>query len=234
MSKKKKQEKEADPAAGLLVMMVSLNLILLIFFIFLNSIGSNDGKKVKKALGSLSGTFGMLPDGLSVTSGTKLMLPGAPMVSTEFSSTHLGREFARIITEKKVKEVVHVTQDGDDLVINLADKILFSSGSADLHSEASELLQAVAQVIRKYHFPVRIEGHTDNIPIKTALYPSNWELSAARATAILRHLSEKEKIRMDRLTAVGFGAFRPLVPNDRPINREKNRRVRIVLVNLEA
>jgi len=234
MARKKKVEKERDPAAGLLVMMVSLNLILLIFFIFLNSIGADDGQKIKKALGSLAGTFGMLPGGLSVESGTKLMLPGAPMVPAEYSSTHIGNEFTRIIREKKIGKTVHVTKEGNNLVINLPDKTLFSSGSAKLNPDADGLLEAIAHTILKYRFPVRIEGHTDNVPIKTAQFPSNWELSAARATAVLRHLSEVEKIRMDRLTAVGFGEFNPLLPNDRPINREKNRRVRIVLVSLEG
>jgi len=234
MARKKKTEKERDPAAGLLVMMVSLNLILLIFFIFLNSIGADDGQKIKKALGSLAGTFGMLPGGLSVEAGTKLMLPGAPMVSPEYSSTHIGEEFTRIIREKKIGKTVRVTKEGKNLVINLPEKTLFSSGSAELRGDSDDLLEAVGYTIQKYRFPVRIEGHTDDLPIHTPEFPSNWELSAARATAVLRHLSEKEKIAMERLTAVGYGEFNPLLPNDRPENRKRNRRVRIVLVNLEG
>ncbi|MFQ5542916.1 MAG: flagellar motor protein MotB [Nitrospiria bacterium] len=231
---KKKQEKEADPGAGLLVMMVSLNLILLIFFVYLNSMGTDDGEKVKKALGSLAGRFGMLRGGLQVEDGKSLMIPGAPMVGPDFNQVSLVKAFKRVISKKKMQDDVHILQEGEDLVINLSDKVLFPSGRADLHPDAATLLDEIALKIQNEKFPVRVEGYTDNIPISTPRYPSNWELSAARATAVVRYFLEEKKIPPKRMTAVGFGAHRPLVPNDREEDRARNRRVRIVFVDIEA
>ncbi len=226
----RKQEKEVDPAAGLMVMMVSLNLILLIFFVYLNSMGVDDDQKIKKALGSLAGTFGMLPSGAHLTDGKTLLIPGAPLAPPSYSSMTMGDQFRRLIRDNGFEEEGFVIREGDDLIIHLADKVLFESGRATLRSDTSGLLGDISKVIHRHPFPIRIEGYTDNVPISTVKYPSNWELSAERATAILEYLHDEQKIPSERLTAVGFGEYRPLVPNDRPKNREKNRRVRIVLV----
>lgn len=213
-------------------MMVSLNLILLIFFVYLNSIGVDDDRKVKKALGSLAGTFGMLPSGLHLSDGKKLLVPGAPMVSSGFSSISIGEEFTRMIAKKEFDQegAVTMTKEGSDLIIHVAERVLFRSGHAKLRREAKSLLDEVARLLLKHSYPVRIEGYTDNIPVSTTKFPSNWELSAGRATTVLRYFVEARKIPVERMTAVGFGEFHPIVPNDRPKNRAKNRRVRIVIL----
>lgn len=228
MARKEKKDEEAK--SGLMVMMVSLNLILLIFFVYLNSIGIDDDRKVKKALGSLAGTFGMLPSGLHLSEGKKLLIPGAPMVSSGFSSLSIGREFTRMITEKAFDQEAAITKEGNDLIIHVAERVLFQSGSATLRPESKGLLTEVTRLLLKFPYQVRIEGYTDDIPVSTPQFPSNWELSAGRATAVLRYLVEKQNMPIERMTAVGFGQYRPLVPNDRAENRAKNRRVRIVLL----
>lgn len=228
MARKKKKDKEMK--SGLMVMMVSLNLILLIFFVYLNSIGVDDDKKIKKALGSLSGTFGVLPSGLHLSEGKKLLIPGGPVVSSGFSSISSEREFTRMIRENEFDQDAHITKEGDDLIIHVKEGMFFKSGHAKLRGGAKRLLDEVTRLLLKYPHAVRIEGYTDNIPVSTAKFPSNWDLSAARATSILRYFVEVQKMSVERITAVGFGEFRPLVPNDRPENREKNRRVRIVLL----
>lgn len=232
MARKQKQDEEAK--SGLMVMMVSLNLILVIFFVYLNSIGVDDDRKVKKALGSLAGTFGMLPGGLHLSEGKKILVPGAPMVS--FGDTHLsvGREFTRMISNNQFDQEALITKEGDDLIIHVAEKFLFASGEAELRPESKPLLDEVGRIILKYNFPVRIEGYTDNIPVSSVKFSSNWELSASRSAAVLQYLLNEKKVQAGRMTAVGFGEFRPLVPNDRPKNRAKNRRVRIVLLEAEA
>jgi chemotaxis protein MotB len=95
-----------------------------------------------------------------------------------------------------------------------------------LRSEAFEVLDGVMGSLKDLPNEVRVEGHTDNLPIKSSLFPSNWELSAARATAIIRYFESKG---MDprRMSAVGYGEWRPVVRNDSPENRQKNRRVEI-------
>ena len=228
MARKKSDDKEAKSA--IMVMMVSLNLILLILFVYLNSIGVDDGRKAKAALGSLAGTFGILPGGLQLEDGKKLRVPGAPMVSGQFSKLTIGQEFTRMISEKEFGNEASMTKEGSDLIIHVADRVLFSSGRADIHPDGVQLLQEVARLIMKFPFHVRIEGYTDNISVSTSEFPSNWELSAARSTAVLRYFAEEERMPVARMTAVGFGEHRPLVPNDRAKNRARNRRVRIVLL----
>ncbi|MFQ5780479.1 MAG: flagellar motor protein MotB [Nitrospiria bacterium] len=227
---RKKGSGEEGSGGGLMVMMVSLNLILLIFFIYLNSIGANDEQRVKKALGSLAGRFGILQEGLHITKGKEILIPGAPLASRERNQVDMGKAFRALIQEANLEEEVRLSSEGPDLVINLSEKVLFPSGSADLYPDAVPLLGKVAGLIQGSPFPIRVEGHTDDQPIATDRFPSNWELSAARAVAVLRYLIEKQEIPKDRLSAVGLGAHRPLVPNDTPENRGKNRRVNIVLV----
>ncbi len=228
MGRKKQEDEEAK--SGLMVMMVSLNLILVIFFVYLNSIGVDDDKKIKKALGSLAGTFGMLPSGLHLSEGKKILVPGAPMLSFGESHLSVGREFTRMISENAYDEETMITKEGDDLIIHVAEKFLFPSGEAVLRGESKHLLSEVGRIIEKYPYPIRIEGYTDNIPVASLKFPSNWELSASRAAAVLQYLQNEKKISASRMTAVGFSEFRPVVPNDRPKNRAKNRRVRIVLL----
>lgn len=215
---------------GFLVMSVSLNLILVIFFVYLNSIGANDEDKSKKALGSLIGKFGMLPSGLQITKGKKLLVPGPSFVTPNKDQSNQEKVFRSLIKGKmRIPEGVTVTREGKELIINLSDNVLFSSGAAEIVPKAEDLLYKLAGILRKQTKPIWIEGYTDDLPISNPRYPSNWELSAARATAVYRTLVEKGKVRANQMTPVGYGEFRPLVPNDRPENRARNRRVRIVI-----
>jgi len=227
MAREPEEEAVGDPGA---VMMVSLNLILLIFFVYLNSMGANDEERIKKALGSLAGQFGMLPSGLQITAGDKLLPPGPSFVTPKEVEVHFAREFRKMIDRSLLlPEEVQVLKSGKEVVINLADKVLFSSGNATLLPKAKKILAHISNNIRKYGKPVHIEGHTDDMPISTARYPSNWELSSARATSVLRFFIAQGKVKPGLLTAVGYAGHRPLIPNARPENRARNRRVRIVI-----
>ncbi len=123
------------------------------------------------------------------------------------------------------------------LSVNLIEKILFDSGRAEIKPEGRKVLQRIGAVIRRVQEKdIRIEGHTDTVPIGPALqdkYPTNWELSTARATAVARFLQDKAEIEPERLIAAGYGEYRPVAPNDREENRFKNRRPEIVLVPRE-
>jgi chemotaxis protein MotB len=116
------------------------------------------------------------------------------------------------------------------LVIHILESALFESGQATLKPEAMEPLDRIAAEIIKLPNQVRIEGHTDDLPIATARFPSNWELSSARATTIVHYLIDKHQLAPDRLSALGFGEFRPMIPNTSDGNRAKNRRVDIVIL----
>ncbi len=122
-----------------------------------------------------------------------------------------------------------MTQRG--LVIRFTGQLLFNLGEADIREEGEDVLLRVADIIREVPNDVLVEGHTDNLPINTPEFPSNWELSTARATRVIRYFIENEDIDPDRLSASGYSEYQPLRPNDTPENRAENRRVEIVLLN---
>jgi chemotaxis protein MotB len=113
--------------------------------------------------------------------------------------------------------------------VEIKDSVLFPSGSAEIRHEAVDALTRVAAILADFTNPIRVEGFTDNVPIGTRLYPSNWELSGARAASVVR-LFEHLKIDSERMSAVGYGAHRPIAPNDTADGRAKNRRVVLVVL----
>ena len=114
------------------------------------------------------------------------------------------------------------------VVMTLSDKLLFLSGDAKLSQSAWPLMDKIGQIIKTVQAPVEIEGHTDNVPIRTATYPSNWELSTARAVNVLRFLIERHAISTQKLSAVGFASYQPAASNASVQWRAKNRRVEII------
>lgn len=116
------------------------------------------------------------------------------------------------------------------LEVEVRSDILFPSGVANLSDEAYPALDALAATLVKYPNPLRVEGHTDDRPINTRFYPSNWELSAARAASVV-HRFQKGGIAASRLSVIGFGEFRPAQPNDTPAGRNANRRVIVVILS---
>jgi chemotaxis protein MotB len=116
------------------------------------------------------------------------------------------------------------------LVIHVVESSLFDPGQATLKPEAIAVLDRIAQEVKSIPNQVRVEGHTDDRPIATLRFPSNWELSSARATAVVRYFVTKYQFAPERLSALGFGEYRPLAPNNSEPNRAKNRRVDIVVL----
>ena len=131
---------------------------------------------------------------------------------------------------------IKVTQFRDLLTVNLVEKILFDSGRAEIKPRGLEILQRVGDILKGVpEKVVRIEGHTDNVPIGAALrarFPTNWELSTARATVVARFLQDKVGLDPTRLSAAGYGEYRPVAPNDSDERRAQNRRIEIILAPL--
>ena len=124
--------------------------------------------------------------------------------------------------------MVEISRSEKGLAIRLEDEALFDLGKAKLRQEAHAILDEVAETLKGFPNGIRVEGHTDDLPIRSERFPSNWELSSARATAVLRHMQGKG-IDPRRLSAIGFGEWRPVVKNDSPEHRQKNRRVEIFM-----
>lgn len=133
---------------------------------------------------------------------------------------------APLVKEGKVR----VTQNSRGVSVEINASVLFDPGAAALNAQSSEALRAVAELLRNDAHDVQVEGHTDNQPIKSALYPSNWELSAVRASSVVR-LFIDAGVAPERLTAVGHGANIPVASNDDPQGRARNRRVAVTILS---
>lgn len=125
--------------------------------------------------------------------------------------------------------LVNVTHNKLWVEVELNNSLLFDIGSADLESESQEVIRKLAKVIAPLPNQIDVEGHTDNIPIKNEIYPTNWELSASRSASLVRAFS-RMGITPNRLTAIGYGEFRPKENNNTSQGRQKNRRVAVVIL----
>jgi chemotaxis protein MotB len=138
-----------------------------------------------------------------------------------------------IRSDPELAKNARVYADERGLVISLmSDVAVFKAGSADIRLEAVGLLDKIAEALKQVPNMVRVEGHTCDLPTRTGRYPSNWELSTARATNVVRYLVERHGISAGRLSASGYAGGRPVVPNDGPVHRRMNRRVDIVIIRL--
>jgi chemotaxis protein MotB len=128
---------------------------------------------------------------------------------------------------------VEVVEEADTLKVIFVDKILFDSGSVDINAKGRELLLAMANALKNGNRQeILVEGHTDNVPLSAALqkrFPSNWELSTARAAAVVRFLQNEAGIKPERLSARGYSFYRPVAPNTSEEGRRQNRRIEIIL-----
>jgi chemotaxis protein MotB len=146
---------------------------------------------------------------------------------------NVARELLNVMAPLIEQGKVRVIETSRGVTIEINDSILFAPGQAVLNPLSSKAMFAVAQVLAPTDFPITIEGHTDNLPINTAQFPSNWELSAIRATTVLR-LFVGAGIAGERLTAIGYADTHPVEPNILAEGRARNRRVSILIDSSEA
>jgi chemotaxis protein MotB len=222
----------------------------LTFFILLYSFSTLDAIKWKSVVSSLQGALGPLDGGKSILEQAADQIPGNDGSAARNLEAQLdpGRvqdllryqqemimleqvkdKLNQYLGEKGLSASVTVATEERGLVLRFQESVLFKKSRADLLEGSKEVLQEVTSILKEIDNPIRIEGHTDDLPINTPRFPSNWELSTARATNVLRFLIQ-EGLPGQRLSAVGYGEFHPLVPNTSETNREKNRRVDIVII----
>ncbi|MDR3352355.1 MAG: flagellar motor protein MotD [Zoogloeaceae bacterium] len=139
---------------------------------------------------------------------------------------NMAKEIMEALAPLAQEGKVRVLESSRGVMVEINDSVLFAPGQARLSPVSEEALAAVAGVIAQTVFPVTIEGHTDDVPINTPQFPSNWELSAVRATTVLR-LFARNGVGAERLTAIGYGEQRPVETNATPEGRARNRRVTI-------
>ncbi|VAX13766.1 Flagellar motor rotation protein MotB [hydrothermal vent metagenome] len=127
------------------------------------------------------------------------------------------------------KKLIKITRDKLWVKVEMNNRILFASGKAHLSERGYPILEELAEVVRNLPNHIDVEGHTDNRPISTPTYPSNWELSAARAASVV-HLFTRNGVDPKRLSAIGYGQFRPVADNNTAQGRRRNRRVVVVIL----
>ena len=203
-------------------------LILLSFFIMLCSFSALDESKLTRFIKSFSHAVNILSGGLKTTPGPVVLPSSADMVARRHAMAALYANVKNSIQATGLAGEVTVSMAAKGVVVRFADRVLFHSGRDEILSGATGVLEKIGAVILRTSHAVRIEGHTDARPIRTARFPSNWELSTARAVNVLRFFSERMQISTARLSAAGFAEFQPVLDNRTDANRATNRRVEII------
>ncbi len=255
-SRRKRRTGEEEESGGMerwLITYADLITLLLIFFILMYTMSQVNAQKYSAVANSLS----MVLTGQAMTilesPGPSLMegLSGRE-VGQDYSSIEqmqleevkkLVAEFIQLKDQEaesglgasgtqttKLSEQIIIYEQERGLVISFKEALLFPSGSDQLAEAAYEIITELGRALKPLPNYIRVEGHTDNLPIQTRRFPSNWELSVLRAATVVHVLGEGAGIAPDRLSIIGYGEYRPLVPNEGEDFRAMNRRVDIVIL----
>lgn len=233
-----------DGAGGLRWLLTYADLItlLMVFFVVLYSISKVDQAKYVALSRSIrasllhSNTANSIIDAAEVPANTQEILPDTAASTLDMEPSELldlqqiGLDLSRAVEGAGLSSQVSIVIAERGLVISFADNVFFDLGRALVRPESAAVLARIAPILTRLPNKIVVEGHTDDLPIHTAQFPSNWELSVARAVAVARRLSERDGIDPRRLAATGYGEWRPRFPNANAENRAKNRRVDIVLL----
>jgi chemotaxis protein MotB len=255
MGRKREEEPEKENAERWLLTYSDLITLLMIFFVVMYSMSKVDANKFQAVAESLSAALGGgTPAKVEVSTS-----PNGPSFIEKFNTNKKPPETAPNPSEESKEnkntgnvDVENMTIDAikqkldkfasdngiqtklvssieeRGLVISIQDTLLFESGSADITPNARKVLEKIINVLASAPNYIKVEGHTDNLPINTARFPSNWELSVLRATNVVHIMLGK--IDSDRLSATGFGEYRPVAKNDTEVGRALNRRVDLVIL----
>jgi len=223
--RKKKTSNKEQPSGLIRIMTVSLFIILLAFFILLNALAVIDESKKMKAFGSLLGSFGILPGGVSVFKGKgkDVALPTSPMQSTQLAVD----TFVPLPTQDVIDMVAVKSEDKQD-VVTIQEELLFNRGELEIKESAVSILDGLCRVINRDNSNVEIAGHTDDNASEQD-EDMGWKLSGLQAIAVARYFIEKGDVDPKTITAYGCSAYKPHVTNVTEETRKQNRRVEIII-----
>jgi chemotaxis protein MotB len=213
--------------------------LLFAFFVMLMSMSEIRTEQVpiitiEQSLGSPMGTEAVIVDEVGVaqrdTGIAPMILPGATDSTAVVAQDQYASQFGELQNNLNALDLqgVNATPGREGLTLRIADNLLFASAQAELMTEGMQLISQLIQVLADFEGEISIEGHTDNIPISTDRFPSNWELSSARAISVLKFL-EQDGIAANRMRAIGYAETRPLQDNESAQGRAANRRVELIL-----
>jgi len=227
------KKREADPPPGVPGWMVTygdMMSLLLCFFVLLVSMSNMEAEKIRQAAISLKGAFGALPFQQSVRP--------APLQQTRQVQGPMERgrrsqamaRLRRIIRENKLDDVINVSENDQGIHVTIGDPALFDVGRAEIKSTVLPVLNQIVEVVNTGNEYIRVEGHTDNVPIHNMEFDDNWELSIARALSVIRYIRNRQPgFDTERLRPVGCGEFHPVADNSTEEGRAMNRRVEIYI-----
>lgn len=211
---------------------------MLCLFVLLFAFSQVDVARFQEVIVSVQGALGVLDGGSSLTPEA---MPGGAGDDVTLQWEAEQRRLEEIMGKTKefvdnnnLENKVQVWIDERGLMIRFLDTALFDLGQADLKPEAIDILDHVAKVLAMVPNRIRVEGHTDDLPISTYRFPSNWELSTTRATTVVQYFVERHGLPPQQFSAAGYGEWHPAVPNDSPAHRAQNRRVDIVILRTSA
>lgn len=242
---KRQRHEEHENHERWLVSYADFITLLFAFFVVLYATSQADVKKQEEFQESVKqsfagGVFGFSMGGqydeFNDPRNNSLVKPPFQTFPPAGSGTEEAQEYVESKLEKEIPKeersqtVSGIKHDAVGVRIQLAANKLFPSGSAELKTDSLQALDKVAELLKESGRKLIVEGHTDDEPIRTEKYPSNWELSAARATKIVRYLIVRHKIPAARLAAVAYADQKPVVPNTSEENRARNRRIEVMIV----
>lgn len=220
-------EGEHDNSDRWLLTYADLITLLLGLFVMLYAMSKIDAEKYSQVVAALGGVFGS-PE---ATSAKLKVIDVAKLLPELYSErARIEAEIRKGLQLGSKSLPISITQDERGVTVSLQEQMLFSSGSADLKVTSLVILDQLAEVLNKMPNDVRVEGHTDNVPITSPVFPSNWHLSVGRALNVGYYLIEKHGMKAEKVSVVGYSEYRPLLPNTSNENRARNRRVDIVIV----
>ncbi len=233
-SNKRRQGSPDDSSGGVppwIVCYTCLMILMLAFFIILVSYGTMEQGKIVQFVGSFVGSFNILPGGVKSEPGGEIVFPSKDIIEYTEAGSFVSKLKKSADEQGFFRQKLDLSVATQGVLITFYDYLLFGldPGKADINPKMKPFLDDLAELIRDTSYLVRIEGHTDNMPIQTKEFPSNWELSTARTVNILKYLMDEGGIAASRLSAVGCGEYQPLFPNDTPEHRAGNRRIMIYL-----
>lgn len=196
---------------------------LLIFFVLFITLSTLRVTKFKEMIIPLRG-------GTGIAAGEGGAARIIPPVLDEPQLLRVQEQILLYVKEKKLAQEIRMRLDERGLIISLAEQVMFNIGRDEILPKAKVHLDKISKILKPIPNNVRIEGHTCNIPIHTAQFPSNWELSTTRATNVTRYLIEQTNFSPVRISAAGYGEYHPVAPNNTEENKKLNRRVDIVVM----
>jgi chemotaxis protein MotB len=237
-----KAEEEHENHERWLVSYADFITLLFAFFVVMYSISQVNEGKYKVLANSINAAFHAIPGASAGVLPTTV--PAQPIVPPTKTPSQLKMEQMKRQNQARMRNIaqailealrpivkdgkVRVTEDTTGITVEINASVLFKPGDSHMEEDAIRVITAVGQILALTSYPIKVEGYTDNIPISTAQFPSNWELSSARASSVVRLFIENG-IAPDKLTAIGYAEQHPVASNATPEGRMRNRRVAITI-----